>query len=1142
MEKAEPAQERKLVTVLFADVTGYTGLGERLDAEQLREVMDAYFAAMREAIEAQGGTVEKFIGDAVMAVFGAPVAHEDDPARALRAAIGMRAKLGELNRTLQASHDLTLEMRVGVNSGEVMAVANPGPGTGLVTGDAVSVAARLEQNAEPGEVLVAERVARATRGFTFADVRPLSLKGKGHPVRALRLLAEERSSVERGIPGLRAPLVGRDSEMALLDTLFARVASERRPHLVTVYGDPGVGKSRLVAEFLQRVESGADAPLIVSGRCLPYGEGVTYWPLAEILKSLAGVLDTDAPDLTVEKIRKLGRELLTTDVSDEPARATAALAYAVGVEDPEVPFSDLSPRQVRVETHAAWRSLFSGLASDRPLVVLVEDIHWGDSALLDLLEELADRLQGAALLVCPARPELTQRRPAWGGGKRSFSSIYLDPLSPEEAERLVGSLLAIDDLAPDVQNRILARAEGNPFFLEEIIRQLIDEGSIIHERGRWRATPGCGEVVIPDTVQGVLAARLDLLSPEEKRVAQTAAVVGRVFWTGPLHRLLGADLGDIDDILDRLDGREFIRARLSSSIGGDREFIFNHVLTRDVAYESLPRRERASGHAEVAYWLQETAGERRREFAELLAHHFVEAHRAAATDHKLDASALESLRLNAFEHTLLASEVARERYAIEGAVRHAESALGLAAGGSERSGALEALGLIRQLNYEGDDAWRYLKQAVDEALAYGETDDRRIARLCAAALDTPTRWPGSMRGRPDEEEAKRYLDLGMHHGHRIGDSPELVRMLTAKSLWAFGFPRGKTDDELDQADADGRRAADIARRLGRPELESAALDGASSAWILRGRYREADRITRRRLELAAEMRDSWELDDIFSVHAWNQFMLGNYYEAISAADEGFRRMPDFARAVALAALAWRPLARFRTGDWDAALDDLGLIRELLGERHSEPPLFLSRPYGAAALIHEIRGNEAAADDLIEVLSRLEPRPDGLTGSSGWLTPLRIRRGDIREALALVDQGLANPRWPGWRSVLFEAECEALAEANEWERARARAPEMRAYAEMGGFQTMPFAVDRLEARVALAAGELERAAELFLESAAGFHGLGVQWEAALSNLHLGETLLAIDRRDEAAEAFARAMEVFERLGARREIARVRELLR
>ena len=1140
VERPEPAQERKLVTVLFADVTGFTGLGEQLDAERLKEVMDAYFATMRDAIEAEGGTVEKYIGDAVMAAFGVPVAHEDDPTRALRAALGMRDKLAALNASLLVSHGVSLEMRVGINSGEVMAVTDPEARSAMVTGDAVSVAARLEQNAEPGQILVAERVARATRGFAFADVGPLALKGKGHPVRALRLLSEERTFAERGIPGLRAPLVGRDSEMAVLETLFSRVATEGRAQLITIYGDPGVGKSRLVAEFLQRIEARMPAPLLLAGRCLPYGEGVTYWPLAEILKGLAGVLDTDPPAMAIEKIRKVGRELLTPDVTDEPARATAALAYTVGVEDPDVSFRDLPPRQVRLETHGAWRSFFSGLATERTVVVLIEDIHWADPALLDLLEELADKVQGPVLLICPARPELTQRRPAWGGGKRNFSSIALDPLTPAETDRLIGLLLSIEDLPTDAHERILARAEGNPFFVEEIIRHLIDEGRIIHEGGAWRGTAECGEVVIPDTVQGVLAARIDLLTPQEKRVIQTAAVVGRVFWAEPLRRLAAADIADVDDVLDALETRELIRARLSSSIGGDREFIFKHVLTRDVAYESLPRRERAPAHARVGSWLEETAGDRSQEFAELLSYHFGEAYHAAENDRRLGAEELEALRGKAFEYTLLSAQVARSRYVIDASRRLAEQALAIGRGGIERSLAMETLALSHQQSYNGDDAWRYLKQAVDEAVAAGDADDRHVARLCGYALETPTRWPGSMRNRATEAEARPYLETGLAHAERLpGDSWELARLLVIKSFWGFAFPEGYTPGRHEQEYRDGMRAADMARRLDLPELESSALDGANSPLMMQGLYREAVAVTKRRLEVMQRVRDPWELGDGFAVASWCEFMSGRFAEAELLATEGADRTMEHVQAVAIHCISWRSLARYRLGDWDGALSDERTIRQVLGGRL--PPYFVTRTLAVAALIHEIRGNEAAADERLSVLQTITATdPATLSGWAGWLPTLYVYRGQVDHALKLAFESLALPLQGALRAPTYEALCHVLAEAERWDQASEEGPMIRAYAERGGMNSIPWAVDRMEGRAAHAAGDHERAAEFLSRSASGFASLSAVWDEALSLLFLGETLLALGRREEASDALGRAAPTFERLGAGRELSRSREL--
>ncbi|HKR98875.1 MAG TPA: adenylate/guanylate cyclase domain-containing protein, partial [Candidatus Dormibacteraeota bacterium] len=329
------ADERKIVTILFADVTGSTGLGERLDAEQVKEVMSAFFAAMRDEIEAQGGTVEKFIGDAVMAAFGVPIAHEDDRLRALRTALNMRRRLEAVNAELHASHRVALEMRVGINTGEVVASRSPQAGEGMVAGDAVNVAARLEQVAAPGQIVVAERTAKSLLGFGFRTLGRLALKGKGQTVAALELL-DEQAGEQRGIPGLRAPIVGRDSEMAVLEALYARAAEERRPQLVTVYGEAGVGKSRLVAEFLDRADT--RSPLVLRGRCLPYGDGITYWPLGEILKSYAEVLDSDPPTVALDKIAAVTKHLFATAGIADAERASAALAYTVGLEHPNHSF------------------------------------------------------------------------------------------------------------------------------------------------------------------------------------------------------------------------------------------------------------------------------------------------------------------------------------------------------------------------------------------------------------------------------------------------------------------------------------------------------------------------------------------------------------------------------------------------------------------------------------------------------------------------------------------------------------------------------------------------------------------------------------------------------------------------------------
>ncbi len=653
--------ERKLVTILFADVTGSTALGEQLDPEHMREVLDRFFAAMRDEIEGEGGTVEKFIGDAVMAAFGVPTAHEDDPTRAVRAATRMLRRLDDVNASLMQSHDVMLQIRIGVNTGEVLASTDPRPGEAMVTGDTVNAAARLQSAAEPGTVVIGERTARGARGsFHLEALGPLELKGKAQPVNAFVVGEELEQASGRGIPGLHAPIVGRDSELELLRSIYRRAVTEGRPNLVTIYGDAGVGKSRLTQEFLVWLEGIDPAPRTLRGRCLPYGDGITYWPLSEILKSTASVLDTDSPHLALEKIAKVSDDVLTDDVTSDRARTTAALAYTVGVEDPSFRFGDMDPRDVRVEIHAAWRSFFSALGAAAPTIAIVEDIHWADAALLDLLDELAESVTGSVVFLCPARPELTSRRPEWGGGRRNFSSISLDPLGRDEAEHLIRALLAIDDLPDGVRSRILERGEGNPFFLEEILRHLIDGGHVLFEAGRWRAAAAVAEVEIPDTVQGVLVARIDLLEPAAKRLLQGAAVVGRDFWPGPARLLGSGDADDVEATLRVLRDRDLIVSRLSSRISGEREYTFKHVLTRDVAYESLPHRERPAAHARVAAWIEETAGDRVGEFNELLAYHFSTAARAAREGGTNDAES-ERLRSKAFAYLLDASSDARRR-------------------------------------------------------------------------------------------------------------------------------------------------------------------------------------------------------------------------------------------------------------------------------------------------------------------------------------------------------------------------------------------------------------------------------------------------------------------------------------------------
>jgi class 3 adenylate cyclase/tetratricopeptide (TPR) repeat protein len=1117
--QAGSARERKVVTVLFADVTGSTSMGENMDPEHFRDLMSAYANAVREVIEAEGGTVEKFIGDAVAAVFGVPASHEDDPTRALRAALGIQARLSELNEELDRSHGVTLRVRIGVNTGEALTVTVPVPGEAMATGDVVNTAARLQTAAEPGQILVAERTVRAVRGFEFDAGTDLALKGKSEPVRAYRLLdAAEGTIQERGVPGLYAPMVGRDREIELLRSLYARVVEEGRSLLATIYGDAGVGKSRLTKEFLSWAEVQEPTPLVLRGRCLPYGDGITYWPLAEILKGHCGILDTDPPDLAVEKVRKVGRELLTADVATDPARATAALAYTVGLEDPEISFADVDPRDVRMELNAAWRSFFSALASTGPVVVLVEDIHWADPVLLDLLEELSDRSVGPVLFVCPARPELTAKRPGWGGGGRNAFSVVLDPLSADDAERLIGLLLAVSNLPEEMREKILTRAEGNPFFLEEIVRRLIDGGSIFRGEGGWHAHPDIGEVEIPDTVQGVLASRIDLLDPSDKRVLQAAAVVGRVFWPGPVEEL-GAGDEDLDAAFRRLEGRELIFSRPGSSLAGQPEFLFKHILIRDVAYELLPRKERGAAHAVVARWLRRTAGDRASEFSELIAYHLATSVSAGREAGGVD----EDLRSDAFAWILRAAILSRQRFVPRKAERLSREALDLAAGPLERTDALAALGTTFRSEWDGDRAWKYLREAAITRASTEPAAPELVANLALEASEVRIRWPGSLKQYiPTEDETKEMMDLAKEN-LPPGDTEVKARWLSAHAGWPFAFPsHDYTQEQIDSYEREGLDAAEIAIALGKPMLASAALDQAAGGTTWSGSYGKARELWLRRSEVIRQVTDPLEIGDFYQVGVWGHFELAEYEGALEIAMEGIGVIGSVP-AAANAVHAWAAMVLHRIGRWDEAIEHFNTLRDLLDDRADDPPYFVSNAYGMAAAVHFCRGNRIASDEILEMLSRSDIDMSGRAYPP--LMRALILRGEQDQAAAL-----ARPvNWQVHTADVYESESELLAAQARWDEAPVLLATMRAHAEAAPAPQLPAFADRLEGRMLLAGGDPVAAGELLERSRKGFAGLGVIWERALTEISLASALDAIGLPADAEAARASAAATFEQLG-------------
>src|ERR687887_159498 len=599
---APPQEVRKTVTIVFSDLKGSTNLGEALDSESLREIMNRYFAEMRQVLEEHGGRVEKYIGDAVMAVFGLPKLHEDDALRAVRAAHGMKQALERLNDELERIWGVRLQNRTGVNTGEVVA-GDPSAGQRLVVGDAVNVAARLEQAAPTMEVLLGELTYRLVRDAVEVEaVEPLELKGKSERVPAFRLV-----SVGAGEGYARradSPLVGREAELATLRAAFDEAAATGECRLVSPLADAGVGKSRLVEAFTASLDGEAR---IGRGRCLPYGKGITFWPLVELVRDAAGIGEDDPPEVARAKLA----ELVADDAVVERVSA------AVGLSDAQFPVEELF-----------WgaRKLVSPPARGRPLVVVFDDVHWAEPTFLDLVEHLTDSIHDApVLLVCPSRPDLLDRREAWSDGPRA-RRLPLEPLSEAETERVVENLLGSVEVAPEARARIVEASEGNPLFAEQLLAMLVDGGWLARENGAWRATRTLSELDVPPTIHALLAARLDQLEPEGRGVVEPASVVGLVFPKDAVAELAADGIRTgLDGHLATLERKQLVRPHADAQVS----YRFNHILIRDAAYQGLLKRTRATLHERFVDWADRVNRDRDRaaEFEEILGYHLEQAHR-----------------------------------------------------------------------------------------------------------------------------------------------------------------------------------------------------------------------------------------------------------------------------------------------------------------------------------------------------------------------------------------------------------------------------------------------------------------------------------------------------------------------------------
>jgi class 3 adenylate cyclase/tetratricopeptide (TPR) repeat protein len=773
--------ERKLATVLFVDLVDSTALVTGADPEVVRRRVQRFFDRVSHCVMTHGGIVEKFAGDAVMAAFGIPTAHEDDAERAIRAGLAILDEVDELE----------LEARIGVESGEV--VTEDGEAT-FATGEAVTLAARLEQAAEPGQLLIGPGAHRLTLGrIEVEDLGPVELKGLQRPIWAWRALGTNGSSVGGRPRTLQAPLVGREAELDLLHNTYERALRDGRAHLFTIYGEPGVGKSRLAREFSE----GLEGATVLPGRSLPYGEGVTYWPLAEMVKCAAGIADDDPLDVAIEKLRAFCEDEAVADL----------LGLASGVL--EAVQSEASAQEI------AWaaREWAQRVAQEQPLVMLFEDIHWAEEPLLELIEHLATWVREAPLLiVCLARPELLDIRPSWGGGRVRATAIELEPLPREESEQLVEALLD-GELSEEGRRALLDKTEGNPLFVEETVRMLAEEGTESVER-------------IPDTVQALIAARIDRLPAEAKGLLQRAAVIGRVFYGSALERL-SPELESIEEPLDDLLLRDFVLNEPRSTIRGEQAFRFKHVLIRDVAYGSVSKSGRADYHAAFAAWLKERAGD---ELLEIRAHH-------------LDHAAKLTAELNGSVPVELQREAAE-----------ALAEAGLRAFAREANRTARHL-FVRSVELEPTLRRRYLAARAADRLSDLPAVSREMEEVLAGAIEAGDRWTqGRALVTLAEAVVLREADVRaaeemIEEALRVFEPEDLqgrFRALRARATIAW------TRGDLAKEEQVMREALDLAREAGRKDFESEAADELASVYLARLEFARATPLIEQAILLAEE--------------------------------------------------------------------------------------------------------------------------------------------------------------------------------------------------------------------------------------------------------------------------------------------------
>lgn len=943
--------ERKLATVLFADLVDSTAAAAEQDPERTRARLERFYDAMSAEIEGAGGTVEKFAGDAVMAAFGAPGALEDHAERALHTALAMQ-------RRLEALFSGQLALRIGVNTGEVVA-GRPREGSSFVSGDAVNVAARLEQAAEPGEILAGKRTVSAVRGaFEFGESKTVEAKGKGGGVVCRPLLRALSLMRTRGVSGLARAFVGRDDQVQLLRSVYRRAVNESHPVLVTILGDPGVGKTRLARELWEQLAEEEPEPIRRTGRCLAYGQGITYWPLGEVLKEHLGILESDSPAAVRRRLDE--REIL-------------GLTLGLDV------VGDLHPLAAQDRLHAAWISLVSDLTAERPLVLLIEDVHWAEQPLLDLIERISRDATGPLLLLTTARPDFIAGRTGWGGRVDS-ETLWLEPLPAATAAELVDSLLA--GVLPDqVRELIVERAEGNPFFVEEVLESLIDARVLERDDGGWRANELPPGFEIPDSVQAVLAARIDLLEEAEKAALQAAAVIGRVFWTGPVYELADGLAPD----LHLLETRDFIRRRGGSSLAGEVEYVFKHALTREVAYGSLTKARRAQLHTQFADWL-ERLGEGRDEHAPLLAHHYAEAVKPDDVDVAWPDGGpeLDRVRTKAVQWLLRAAEIAVSRYEIDDGIVLLEQAAVLEPARAEQALIWRRIGGAYALKFDGDA----FVDAMQHSIELTNDPKDRAETYAELAFQTASR-SGMFQSHPTRELSEEWSSLSID-GAEAG-SPTHVRALIARALWG---------DESAAVEANA-----LAEQLGDAELRSYALDARGSAEFRKGEFEAAHTWEMRRFDLLGQVTDPDHIHDMYISAITPTVAVGDIREARRFAAENDEVVANLTAHHRVHGIACILEVEELAGNWQRIRELEARIEQTVADNRATPCLRNGRSLLVCAAAAEIVGDRARSLELEADADELQATGFGVTFGGP-----RLRLALARQDLATVEELLSARDW------------------------------------------------------------------------------------------------------------------------------------